>query len=60
MARFKHGQILTYKKAEETLPDILRLVKENINWLKNDKYIDNGINRYQKIIDQYQYFEVLM
>ena len=56
MARFKHGQILTYKKAEETLPDILRLVKENINWLKNDKYIDNGINKYQKIIDQYQYF----
>ena len=56
MAKFKPGQVLVYKKAEETLPDILRLVKENINWLNQDQYVDNGVNRHQKIIDQYQYF----
>jgi len=56
MAKFKPGQVLVYKKAEETLPDILRLVKENINWLNQDQYVDNGVNRHQQIIDQYQYF----
>ena len=56
MANFKTGQVIMYKKAEEALPDILRMVKDNINWLKKDIYVVDGVNKYQEVIDQYQYF----
>lgn len=51
MSSFKVGQELVYKKAEEALPDILRMVQENIRWLEA-----NSKDRHKEIIDQYKFF----